>query len=158
MSSIGIFEQTSLVVVSTTPKKEEITTTVTSVTSWNDKVSAKIFKKLKKPTDKTQSILSNLLFVVAIAAAISIYLTTYNIYSRSDTGGIATIAILFAMCVSTVWIIYGVFVVQNSIIVFGGISLFLANTILLFVVLYTRKYYESVDEEIEDKNVWGFDD
>jgi len=131
-------------------KTSKIKVEDSSILSWNDKLSEKIFGETVKPSQQRQSMLSNALFIVASLASISIYLTVYAIYSRSDTGGIAIGAILFAMFVSFIWLLYTIFVVHNCIIIASSGTLLLANTILLLITIYVRYFVEDRDEYKEE--------
>ena len=105
--------------------------------SWNDTVS----QKLPKPVlnEDWQRLISNTLWFVIVLQSVPSATFAINIFSSGKAGGFVVWAIILQIFVSICWILYGLFVVRNALIISASTLLVTMNTTLLVSVLRARR-------------------
>lgn len=107
--------------------------------SWNDYLTETIISPAitYRPSEYTEVLLSNLVFIVSILSIIPIIVIIWEFYNPGNNDIYSIGAYIFAIIISIIWLLYGFLILRNFIVVFGAIILILAKAFLIFL-LYRR--------------------
>lgn len=107
--------------------------------SWNDKLSNKFLSYRINNIfgNGMKRIISNILFIISLAAIIPIGITIFNVVKQQDASGLVFWAIILSIIISSIWILYGFFVIKNFVVVLSSLLILTFNSILAY---YVNKY------------------
>jgi hypothetical protein len=145
--SVGTEIGTASIVTQLDPYKK--IATPAQVKTWNDKISEKLLPN-SRISPRNELLVSNAMLLIALCGSIPTLITANNIRKTQQSGGIVISAIGLSLSISLIWIVYGLFVARNAILVLSSSLLILSNIILLYYIFQARSSLVSDIKEDKD--------
>lgn len=117
-------------------------------TSWNDSLTKKFINPIitYRPSESTKILLSNILFIVAALSIIPYLILIWKVYKTHKTGGLILTAYYFGLFISTTWLLYGMFVLRNFIVIISSLLLIIVKATLIFLIYRSRSSNSESEE------------
>ncbi len=121
--------------------------------SWNDTLSDKFVKPVVpvKFSEDKKAVLSNVLFVVSLMSVIPYLILLWRVIDTKKTGGLVLYAFYLAIFISVVWLLYGIFVIENVIVILSSSLLIIVKSVLVYAIIKARSENPTSDDNGDDE-------
>lgn len=125
--------------------------------SWNDSLADKFVKPVVKVklSGNTSALLSNALFVVSILGVLPYLILIWKVEDTQKTGGLVLNAFYLGVIISLTWMLYGIFVLKNVIVILSSFLILLAKAYLIYVIIKARGGGADGNHGAEEENYDG---